>query len=166
MVKKEEVLKYLKDRYEKSNDSWEDEFDKINDISSVMNFRLFMRAMIELYEKLPVDKLSNKFTFRMRVVFPDGNRSVKSRTFDVENPFGTEIGQIAVYDIFKEMALKLIDTKLKEEPYRMIFEMGIRDFYFIEFARSTRREPFVYEFDLKIDDSAVNELCDLSINEF
>ena len=166
MVKKEEVLKYLKDRYEKYNDSLKDEFDKISDITSVVNFRLFMRTMIELYEKLPVDKLSNKFTFRMKVVFPDGNKSAKSRTFDVENPFGTGIGQIAVYDILKEMALKLIDTKLKEEPYGMLFEMGIRDFYFIEFARSTRREPLAYEFDLKIKDLAVNELCDLSINEF
>ena len=166
MVKKEEVLKYLKDRYEKSNDSWKDEFDKINDISSVINFRLFMRTMIELYEKLPVDKLSNKFTFRMRVVFPDGNRNDKSRAFDVENPFGTEIGQIAVYNIFKEMSLRLIDTKLKEEPYRMIFEMGIRDFYFIEFAKSTRGELLAHEFDLKVDNFAVNELCDLSISEF
>ena len=166
MVKKEEILKYLKDRYEKSNDSWKDEFDKINDISSVVKFRLFMRTMIELYEKLPVDKLSNKFVFRMRVVFPDGNRSAKSRTFDVENPFGTGIGQIEVYDIFKEMALKLVDTKLKEEPYEMIFEMGIRDFYFIEFARSIRGELLAHEFDLKIKDFAVTELCDLSISEF
>ena len=101
MVKKEEVLKYLKDRYEKYNDSLKDEFDKISDITSVVNFRLFMRTMIKLYEKLPVDKLNNKFTFRMRVVFPDGNKSAKSRTFDVENPFGTGIGQIAVYDILK-----------------------------------------------------------------
>ena len=166
MAKKEEVLKYLKDRYEKYNDSWKDEFDNISDISSVINFRLFMRTMIKLYEKLPVDKLSNKFTFKTKAVFPDGNRNSKSRTFDVENPFGTEIGQIAVYDIFKEMALKLIDTKLKEEPYEMIFEMGIRDFYFIEFARSTRGELLAHEFDLKIKDFAVNELCDLSINEF
>lgn len=84
MVKKEEILKYLKDRYEKSNDSWKDEFDKINDISSVINFRLFMRTMIELYEKLPVDKLSNRFMFRMRVILSNGNRSDKDRTFTVE----------------------------------------------------------------------------------
>ena len=167
MVKKEEVLKYLKGRYEKCNDSWKDEFDKINDISSVINFRLFMRTMIELYEKLPVDKLSNRFMFRMRVILSDGNISDKDRTFSVENPFVTGIDQIEVYDTFKEMALKLIGTKLKEKPYEMLFEMGNRDFYFIEFARSTKGELLAaHEFDLKINDSVVNELCDLSISEF
>lgn len=166
MVKKEEVLKYLKERYEKYNDSWKDEFDKINDISSVIKFRLFMRTMIELYKKLPVDKLSNRFIFRMRVILSDGNRSDKDRTFDVENPFIIGIDQNGVYNIFKEMALKLIGTKLKEEPYEMLFEMGIRDSNFIEFARSTRGELLAHEFDLKVNDFAVNELCSLSISEF
>ena len=165
MVKKEEVLKYLKDRYEKSNDSWKDEFDKINDISSVVKFRLFMRTMIELYEKLPVDKLSNRFMFRMRVILSNGNRSDKDRTFTVENPFTTGIDKIVVYDTFKEMSLRLINTKLKEEPYEMSFEMGIKDVCFIEFASSTRGELLTHEFDLKVDDSTVNELCDLSASK-